>query len=330
MRRQRAWGPGARAALGPGGGAHSRLQYGVSKNQPPDDRRIRSAVPQSWRRRRYLLAAAGSRRHVGIQPSRRGLASPSQFRSRLLEAATGLHRGRGPAGKEMARTVQQRRPRQLGRPDLRQGPSADARRAEPHLSGHLGQRTVSGARPAQAWRAPVPPAATRVVSAHRCPGDAVGRRAGVGTAAFRPADPHARRRRAHPAGWPWRGASLLQQRPSVSPHEPEAAGPDGGPAPALLGGAAVGSPASRPRPLAAAWWARPLAAPTAQLGDLDRALAGLLALRALHETASVAAAVRSALARVKLDKRPLPPSRRQLAISRYLRRRRAPSRELRS
>jgi len=60
------------------------------------------------------------------------------------------------------------------------------------------------------------------------------------------------------------------------------------------------------------------------------ALAGLLALRALHETASVAAAVRSALARVKLDKRPLPPSRRQLAISRYLRRRRAPSRELRS
>src|SRR6266508_3159633 len=214
MRRQRAWGPGARTALGPGGGAHSRLQYGVSKNQPPDDRRIRSAVPQSWRRRRYLLAAAGSRRHVGIQPSRRGLASPSQFRSRLLEAATGLHRGRGPAGKEMARTVQQRRPRQLGRPDLRQGPSADARRAEPHLSGHLGQRTVSGARPAQAWRAPVPPAATRVVSAHRCPGDAVGRRAGVG------------------------------------------------------------SPASRPRPLAAAWWARPLAAPTAQLGDLDRALAG--------------------------------------------------------
>src|SRR6266511_648227 len=225
MRRQRAWGPGARAALGPGGGAHSRLQYGVSKNQPPDDRRIRSAVPQSWRRRRYLLAAAGSRRHVGIQPSRRGLASPSQFRSRLLEAATGLHRGRGPAGKEMARTVQQRRPRQLGRPDLRQGPSADARRAEPHLSGHLGQRTVSGARPAQAWRAPVPPAATRVVSAHRCPGDAVGRRAGVGTAAFRPADPHARRRRAHPAGWPWRGASLLQQRPSVSPHEPEAERP---------------------------------------------------------------------------------------------------------
>ncbi len=60
------------------------------------------------------------------------------------------------------------------------------------------------------------------------------------------------------------------------------------------------------------------------------ALAGLLALRALHETASVAAAVRSALARVKLDERPLPPNRRQLAISRCLRRRRAPSRELRS
>jgi len=60
------------------------------------------------------------------------------------------------------------------------------------------------------------------------------------------------------------------------------------------------------------------------------ALAGLLALRALHETVSVAAAVRSALARVKLDERPLPPNRRQLAISRCLRRRRAPSRELRS
>src|SRR6266704_663668 len=274
MRRQRAWRPGARAALRSGGRAHSRLQYSVSKNQPPGDRRIRSAVPQGWRRRRCLLAAAGSRRHVGIQPSRRGLASPSQFRSRLLEAATGLHHGRGPAGKEMARTVQQRRPRQLGRPDLRQGPSADARRAGPHLSGHLGQCTVSGARPAQAWRAPVPPAATRVVHAHRCPGHAVGRRAGVGTAAFRPADPHARRRRPHPAGWPWRGTSLLHQWPSVSPHEPEAAGPDGGPAPALLGGAAVGSPASRPRPLAAVRWARPLAAPTAQLGDLDRALAG--------------------------------------------------------
>src|SRR6266511_816528 len=107
MRRQRAWGPGARAALGPGGGAHSRLQYGVSKNQPPDDRRIRSAVPQSWRRRRYLLAAAENQQHVEIQPSRRGLASPSQFRSRLLEAATGLHRDRNPTRKEMAKTIQQ-------------------------------------------------------------------------------------------------------------------------------------------------------------------------------------------------------------------------------
>jgi hypothetical protein len=58
-------------------------------------------------------------------------------------------------------------------------------------------------------------------------------------------------------------------------------------------------------------------------------LAGLLALRALHETAGVAAAVRSALVRVRLDDRPLHQDRRHPAIARHLRRMRAPSRELR-
>jgi hypothetical protein len=61
---------------------------------------------------------------------------------------------------------------------------------------------------------------------------------------------------------------------------------------------------------------------------LFAALAGALALRALHETASAAAAVRSALARVKLGERTLSPKRRQLVVTRGLRRRRASSEEL--
>jgi GT2 family glycosyltransferase len=57
------------------------------------------------------------------------------------------------------------------------------------------------------------------------------------------------------------------------------------------------------------------------------ALAGVLALRALNETASAAAAVRSALEQVELDKRPPPPNRRRFTLARGPRQRGAPSRE---
>jgi hypothetical protein len=57
------------------------------------------------------------------------------------------------------------------------------------------------------------------------------------------------------------------------------------------------------------------------------ALAGVLALRALNETASAAAAVRSALAQVELDKRPPSPNRRRFTFARGPRPRGAPSRE---
>jgi GT2 family glycosyltransferase len=59
------------------------------------------------------------------------------------------------------------------------------------------------------------------------------------------------------------------------------------------------------------------------------ALAGLLAVRALHETAGVAAALRSALVRVRLDDRPLRQGRRHPAIARHPQRTRARSREVR-
>jgi O-antigen biosynthesis protein len=57
------------------------------------------------------------------------------------------------------------------------------------------------------------------------------------------------------------------------------------------------------------------------------ALAAALALRALHETASAAAAVRSGLERVELDNRPPSPNRRRRTLARCLRRGQVPSRE---
>src|SRR6266545_2649214 len=333
MRRQRAWGPGARAALGPGGGAHSRLQYGVSKNQPPDDRRIRSAVPQSWRRRRYLLAAAGSRRHVGIQPSRRGLAMLSaaglvwgRLRFALpiltlaavapiLQAGLGAARASFSSGPRSRLTSLKLRgltavlhllysaARLWGR--LRHGLAPWRRHGGPGLSL---RRRRSLAIWTERWQA----AEQRLqelelaVRGARVPvvrggpydrWDLQARGGMLGAVRILMAIEE------HGAG---RQLVRVRLWPRYSP----------GAVVLIILVAGLSISAAIDHAIVAA--------------ALFGALAGLLALRALHETASVAAAVRSALARVKLDKRPLPPSRRQLAISRYLRRRRAPSRELRS
>ena len=83
------------------------------------DRRLRPAVPRRRRRRRRLLAPAGPRLDVGFSPGGDGLAPPARHGARLLAPAARLRQGRGAARAQVARAVQRRRPRHLGRAPVR-------------------------------------------------------------------------------------------------------------------------------------------------------------------------------------------------------------------
>ncbi len=122
--------------------AHPRVQHGLLPPGAARRRRVRPPVPHRRRRRRHLLAAPGPGRRPRLQPHRPGLAPPPAHRPRLLAAAGQLRPGRGRPRAEVAREVQPRRPRHLGRPGLRQG--GDAASCSTPAAGST---TASGARP---------------------------------------------------------------------------------------------------------------------------------------------------------------------------------------
>ncbi len=82
-----------RAAHGCRGGAHSRLQHGVSSLGFRQRGRVRSGVSQSRRRRRFLLAVADQWRRDRVQPERHRLALSAVHFAGFSQATGRLRRG---------------------------------------------------------------------------------------------------------------------------------------------------------------------------------------------------------------------------------------------